>query len=68
MVALGTGQALDMGKRGDADVVFVHDRRREKLVAEGFFVERREVMYNDFIIVGPKSDPRAPAVATRSRR
>ena len=58
VVALGTGQALDMGKRGDADVVFVHDEAAEKrLVAEGFFVERREVMYNDFIIVGPKSDP-----------
>jgi tungstate transport system substrate-binding protein len=58
VVALGTGQALDMGKRGDADVVFVHDTAaEEKLVAEGFFVERREVMYNDFIIVGPKSDP-----------
>ena len=58
VVALGTGQALDMGKRGDADVVFVHDAAAEKrLVAEGFFVERREVMYNDFIIVGPKSDP-----------
>ena len=58
VVALGTGQALDMGKRGDADVVFVHDAAAEqRLVAEGFFVERREVMYNDFIIVGPKSDP-----------
>jgi tungstate transport system substrate-binding protein len=58
VVALGTGQALDMGRRGDADVVFVHDKAaEEKLVAEGFFVERREVMYNDFIVVGPKSDP-----------
>ncbi len=58
VVALGTGQALDMGRRGDADVVFVHDKAaEEKLVAEGFFVERREVMYNDFILVGPKSDP-----------
>jgi len=58
VVALGTGQSLDMGKRGDADVVFVHDQTaEEKLVAEGYFVERREVMYNDFIIVGPKSDP-----------
>jgi tungstate transport system substrate-binding protein len=58
VVALGTGQALDMGKRGDADVAFVHDKAaEEKLVAEGFFVDRREVMYNDFIIVGPKSDP-----------
>jgi tungstate transport system substrate-binding protein len=58
VVALGTGQALDMGKRGDADVVFVHDRAAEqKLVAEGFFVDRRDVMYNDFVVVGPKGDP-----------
>jgi len=58
VVALGTGQALDMGRRGDADVAFVHDKAaEEKLVAEGFFVDRRDVMYNDFIIVGPKSDP-----------
>lgn len=58
VVALGTGQALDIGKRGDADVAFVHDKAaEEKLVAEGFFVDRREVMYNDFVVVGPKSDP-----------
>jgi tungstate transport system substrate-binding protein len=58
VVALGTGQAIDMGKRGDADVAFVHDRAaEEKAVAEGAYVDRREVMYNDFIIVGPKSDP-----------
>jgi tungstate transport system substrate-binding protein len=58
VVALGTGQALDLGKRGDADVAFVHDKTaEEKLVAEGFFVDRREVMYNDFVVVGPKSDP-----------
>ena len=58
VVALGTGQALDTGKRGDADVVLVHDQAAEqKLVAEGFFVERRDVMYNDLVIVGPKSDP-----------
>jgi tungstate transport system substrate-binding protein len=58
VVALGTGQALDMGKRGDADVAFVHDEAaEEKLVAEGFFVDRRDVMYNDFVVVGPKSDP-----------
>jgi len=58
VVALGTGQALDMGRRGDADVAFVHDKAaEEKLVAEGYFVDRREVMYNDFVIVGPKSDP-----------
>jgi tungstate transport system substrate-binding protein len=58
VVAVGTGQALDIGKRGDADVVFVHDRAAElELLAEGWFVNRREVMYNDFFIVGPKSDP-----------
>jgi tungstate transport system substrate-binding protein len=58
VVALGTGQALDMGKRGDADVAFVHDKAaEEKLVAEGFFVARRDVMYNDFVLVGPRSDP-----------
>lgn len=58
VVALGTGQALDIGRRGDADVVFVHDKTaEEKFVAEGFAARRQEVMYNDFIIVGPKSDP-----------
>jgi tungstate transport system substrate-binding protein len=58
VVALGTGQSLDMGKRGDADVVFVHAKPlEEKFVAEGFGVRRFEVMYNDFVLVGPKSDP-----------
>ena len=58
VVALGTGQALDMGKRGDADVVFVHAKAlEEKFVAEGFGVKRFEVMYNDFVLVGPRSDP-----------
>ncbi|MFZ2649958.1 MAG: substrate-binding domain-containing protein [Burkholderiaceae bacterium] len=58
VVALGTGQALDMGRRGDADLLFVHDQvAEEKFVAEGFGLPRRAVMYNDFIIVGPKSDP-----------
>ena len=58
VVALGTGQALDQARRGDADVVFVHDRpAEEKFVAEGFGVKRIEVMYNDFILVGPKDDP-----------
>jgi len=58
VVALGTGQALDVGRRGDADVVFVHDRAaEEKFVAEGYGVDRRDVMYNDFVLVGPKSDP-----------
>ncbi|MGE5201388.1 MAG: substrate-binding domain-containing protein [Acidobacteriota bacterium] len=58
VVAVGTGQALKLGERGDADVVFVHDRPAElKFLAAGFGVGRREVMYNDFVIVGPKSDP-----------
>ena len=58
VVALGTGQALDMARRGDADVVFVHDKvAEEKFLAEGFGVKRFEVMYNDFVIVGPKADP-----------
>ena len=58
VVAQGTGQALATARNGDADVVFVHDRDAElKFVAEGNGVERREVMYNDFVIVGPKRDP-----------
>ena len=58
VVALGTGQALDVGRRGDADVVFVHDRAAEdKFIAEGSGVDRRDVMYNDFVLIGPKSDP-----------
>lgn len=58
VIAQGTGQALDTGRRGDADVVFVHAPAAEKkFVAEGHGVERFEVMYNDFVIVGPKSDP-----------
>jgi tungstate transport system substrate-binding protein len=58
VVALGTGQALDMGRRGDADVLFVHDQAaEEKLVADGFGVRRYPVMYNDFVLVGPNSDP-----------
>ena len=58
VVALGTGQALDMGRRGDADVVFVHAKTlEEKFVAEGYGVKRFEVMYNDFVLVGPQSDP-----------
>ena len=58
VVALGTGQALDMARRGDADVVFVHDKvAEEKFVADGFGVRRFEVMYNDFVLVGPKADP-----------
>jgi tungstate transport system substrate-binding protein len=55
---VGTGQALDIGRRGDADVVFVHDRVAEdKFIAEGFAARRYDVMYNDYVIVGPKSDP-----------
>lgn len=58
VVALGTGQALDMARRGDADVLFVHDQPAEdKFVADGFGVKRFAVMYNDFVIVGPKADP-----------
>ncbi|SFB75372.1 tungstate transport system substrate-binding protein [Polaromonas sp. OV174] len=58
VVAVGTGQALDMGRRGDADVLFVHDQvAEEKIVAEGFAVKRFPVMYNDFVLVGPVADP-----------
>jgi tungstate transport system substrate-binding protein len=58
IVAVGTGQALDIGRRGDADVVFVHDKDAElKFLAEGNSTKRLDVMYNDFVIVGPKSDP-----------
>src|SRR6516162_5005910 len=58
VVALGTGQALDMARRGGADVVFVHAREaEEKFIAEGHGVKRYSVMYNDFVIIGPKDDP-----------
>ena len=58
VVAVGTGQALDMARRGDADVVFVHDTAaEEKFVADGFSAQRREVMYNDFVLIGPAADP-----------
>jgi len=58
VVAVGTGQAIDMAKRGDADVLFVHDTAaEEKFVAEGFSAKRYPVMYNDFVLVGPKADP-----------
>jgi tungstate transport system substrate-binding protein len=58
VVALGTGQALDVGRRGDADVVFVHDRAaEERFVAEGFGGPRRHVMFNDFVVIGPAADP-----------
>lgn len=58
VVALGTGQALDMARRGDAEVVFVHDKVAEdKFVADGFGIQRLPVMYNDFVLIGPKADP-----------
>src|SRR5579864_1887882 len=58
VVAVGTGQALAIGKRGDADAILVHDRVGEdKFVADGFGIDRRDVMYNDFVIVGPNGDP-----------
>ncbi|GJE44773.1 extracellular solute-binding protein [Methylobacterium soli] len=62
VVALGTGQALDVGRRGDADVVFVHDKAAEEtFLAEGAGVKRHDVMYNDFVIIGPKADPAGAA-------
>jgi tungstate transport system substrate-binding protein len=58
VVAVGTGQALKLGERGDADALLVHDRAGEdKFVAEGFGIDRRDVMYNDFVVVGPAADP-----------
>jgi tungstate transport system substrate-binding protein len=58
VVALGTGQALDMGRRGDADVLFVHDQEaEEKMVVDGFALKRYPVMYNDFVLIGPAADP-----------
>ena len=58
VVAVGTGQAIDMARRGDADVLFVHDTAaEEKFVAEGFAAQRLPVMYNDFVLIGPKNDP-----------
>ncbi len=58
VVAVGTGAAIEIGKRGDADVVFVHAKEQElKAVEEGFFVNRHDVMFNDFLIIGPTNDP-----------
>src|SRR6202048_2540793 len=58
VIAQGTGQALDTARRGDADVVFVHAKaQEEKFLAEGFGVKRYDVMYNDFVLIGPRSDP-----------
>lgn len=73
VVAVGTGQALQLGRRGDADVLLVHDpATEEKFMADGFGAERRDVMYNDFVLVGPPADPAGikgpPAVAEAFRR
>ena len=58
ILSQGTGQALETGKRGDADVLLVHDRASElQLVEEGYFVDRHDVMYNDFVLVGSPDDP-----------
>jgi tungstate transport system substrate-binding protein len=58
VVAQGTGQALDMGRRGDADILFVHDKAaEERFIADGWGLPRRDVMYNDFVLIGPKADP-----------
>src|SRR3954447_22227253 len=71
VISQGTGQALDTGRRGDADVVFVHARpQEEKFVADGFGVKRYAVMYNDFVLIGPRSDPagiRGKDIATALR-
>ena len=62
VVAVGTGQAMDIGRRGDADVLFVHDAAaEERFVADGFAPNRQNVMYNDFVLVGPKADPAGAA-------
>ena len=69
VVALGTGQALDLARRGDADVVFVHAKSaEEEFVREGHGVRRFPVMYNDFVIIGPKSDPAGIAGGERHAR
>lgn len=65
VIAVGTGKAIKLGETGDVDVVLVHARSKEdKFVAEGFGVDRRDVMYNDFVILGPKNDPAGIAVTT----
>jgi tungstate transport system substrate-binding protein len=69
VVAVGTGQALAIGTRGDADALLVHDRAGEdKFVADGYGIDRRDVMYNDFVIVGPKSDPAGLRSLKEARR
>jgi tungstate transport system substrate-binding protein len=68
VISVGTGQALALGRRGDADVLLVHDRASEDaFVAEGFALARRDVMYNDFVLVGPAADPAGVAHAARIR-
>lgn len=68
LIARGTGAALEAGRRGDADVVLVHAKQDElKLVQEGYFIDRRDVMYNDFIILGPSSDPAGVKGAATAR-
>lgn len=68
VVALGTGQALDMARRGDADVVFVHDQAaEEKFVADGWGLQRHPVMFNDFILVGPQNDPAGAGTVAGTR-
>src|SRR5512147_2217898 len=58
VVAVGTGAAIEIGKRGDADVVFVHAKEQElKAVEEGYFVNRHDVMYNNYVVIGPSNDP-----------
>lgn len=58
VIAVGTGAAIEIGKRGDADVLFVHDKEQElEAIKEGYFVNRHDVMYNDFVIIGPSNDP-----------
>src|SRR5712664_3141272 len=67
VIAQGTGQALDTARRGDADVVFVHAKsQEEKFLAEGFGVKRFDVMYNDFVLIGPKATP--PTSKARTSR
>lgn len=69
VIAVGTGQALKLGEAGDVDVVFVHARKLEdKFVADGFGVNRKDVMYNDFVIIGPRNDPAGIAKAKTDRK
>ncbi len=68
VIAVGTGKAIKLGENGDVDVVLVHDRKAEdQFVAQGFGVNRRDVMHNDFVIVGPAEDPAKNRAAAASR-